>query len=393
MGQAILTFNAGSSTLKWALFEEEGCIARYRGCIDHLTEAPELSVFDAENRLQERVTIHYGKEHYESVFCFLLSWLGAQNWDLPVVAVGHRLVHSGLEFTEPVAINKEVLAKLEALIPLAPLHMPNQIEDIQSVEQFNPGLLQVACFDTSFHRSQSKIMRLFGLPQNLSNEGIVRYGFHGLSYASLVEILPEHTERAQGRAVLVHLGGGASACAVRNGQSVASTTGFSVLDGMMMGTRCGTLDPGVVVYLIEKKGLSVQKVRHLLYEESGLLGVSGLSADLRVLESSDDPNAQLALDLFCYRAASEIAALIPALSGIDLLVFTAGIGENSPLVRDKICSWLKFLGIALDTERNQENASRIHSSESRVEVLVLPTDEERAIAHATQRVFQEHRKL
>ncbi len=269
-------------------------------------------------------------------------------------------------------------------MPLAPLHQPHNLAAIRCVAASVPGLPQVACFDTSFHRTQDRLAQLFALPRALTEAGIVRYGFHGLSYEYIAGTLPTHlADRAEGRVIVAHLGNGASMCAMRERRSVATSMGFTALDGLMMGRRCGALDPGVLIHLVEQRGMEIGQVRHLLYEESGLLGVSGISNDVRLLEASTAPEASEALALFSYRAARELGALATSIDGLDAIVFTAGIGENSAKVRQLICARLGWLGVALDAESNAQHATRISTPASRVDVLVVPTDEEEIIARAT----------
>ena len=275
-------------------------------------------------------------------------------------------------------------------MPLAPLHHPHNLAAIRSVAASAPGLPQVACFDTSFHRTQDRLAQLFALPRALTEAGIIRYGFHGLSYEYIAGTLPGHLgDRAEGRVIVAHLGNGASMCAMKARLSVATSMGFTALDGLMMGRRCGAIDPGVLLHLIDERGMKMRELEHLLYQESGLLGVSGISNNMQVLQMSTAPEAREAIELFCYRAACELAALVATIGGLDAIVFTAGIGENSELVRSLICARLGWLGIALDTAANNRHATRISTTASDVDVLVVPTDEETIIASATQGLIME----
>ncbi|MDX1743809.1 MAG: acetate/propionate family kinase, partial [Ruegeria sp.] len=259
---------------------------------------------------------------------------------------------------------------------------------IRAVEKWRPETPQIACFDTSFHRTQPRLAQLFALPRDLTEQGIIRYGFHGLSYDYIASVLPEHLgQNASGRVIVAHLGNGSSMCAMKNRKSVATSMGFTALDGLMMGRRCGSLDPGVILYLMQAKGMTAPDIENLLYKESGLLGVSGLTNDVQDLQNSDDPNAQEAIALFCYRAASNLANLLPSIGGLDALVFTAGIGENSAQIRELICEQLGWLGVALDDASNKKNATRISTDRSRVEVFVLPTNEEAVIARACRELL------
>jgi acetate kinase len=356
MTDVILTLNAGSSTLKWGLFH-----------CDHQQEPV------AEGVLESHAV--------EDVFAQI-----QQNWpQLNIIAAGHRVVHGGRDFMQPVLLNADILAQLEALVPLAPLHLRPEIGIIKAVTAFNPALPQIACFDTAFHATQPPQSQWFALPRSYYEDGVMRYGFHGLSYAYIASQLPELTPKAQGRVVVAHLGNGASMCAMKDGKSVATTMGFSALDGLMMGTRSGSVDPGVVLYLMQQQGMSSEQVHTLLYKESGLKGVSGISHDVRLLEQSDAPEAAFALQLFSHIAASKMASLLPAIGGLDVLVFTAGIGEHSAGIREQICTQNRWLGIRLDDEANRKGATRISADDSAVEVYVLPTDEELMIArHVAQ---------
>lgn len=293
------------------------------------------------------------------------------------------MVHGGQHHAAPARVTDALLADLAALVPLAPLHQPHNLAAIRSVAALMPDLPQVACFDTSFHRTQSRLAQLFALPRAMADDGILRYGFHGLSYDYIASALPNHLgQGANGRVIVCHLGNGASLCAMKDRQSVATSMGFTALDGLVMGTRCGTLDPGVVLYLLDK-GWSATNITRLLYEDSGLLGVSGISNDMVILEASPAPQAQEAIDLFCYRAANQLAALVPALGGLDAIVFTAGVGEKSARVRKVICAQLHWMGVDLDVGANESNATRISPPDSTIDVLIIPTDEEAVIARAT----------
>jgi acetate kinase len=282
-----------------------------------------------------------------------------------------------------------VLEALERFVPLAPSHQPQNLAAIRAVARAAPGLPQVACFDTAFHRTQPAHAQHFALPRAMTADGIVRYGFHGLSYEYLADVLPAHAgERANGRVVIAHLGHGASLCALRGRRSVATTMGFTALDGLVMGTRSGALDPGVVLYLLQQKGMTAEAVSDLLYNRSGLLGVSGLSDDLRVLEADGSAAAEAAMDLFAYRAAREIGSLAAAIEGLDVLVFSAGIGERSPSMRARICAYSAWLGVAIDAQANAANRIRIGASGAAVDVFVIPTDEEFPIARSVLKLLR-----
>jgi len=304
--------------------------------------------------------------------------------------VGHRVVHGGVEFAAPVAIDASVLAKLESLCPLAPLHQPHNLAAIKAIKTQMPGLPQVACFDTAFHRHHPELADWFALPRRFYDEGIRRYGFHGLSYEYIASALPEVApEIAKARVVVAHLGSGASMCGLRDGRSQDSTMGFTALDGLPMGTRCGALDPGVVLHLNRAHGMDADAIERLLYHDCGLKGVSGISNDMRDLLASDDPKAAQAIDLFVWRICRELGALAAALGGLDGLVFTAGIGERSAEIRARVCARAAWLGIELDDKANRSGGPRISTSASKIAVYAIPTDEELMIARHTLAVLRQ----
>ncbi|AXI49168.1 acetate kinase (plasmid) [Sulfitobacter sp. SK012] len=388
MSGVILTLNAGSSSLKFAVFDASVTApktATIGGKITDIGRDPAFAARDAEGRALDKgllITLDPSLDH-EQLMALLLPWLSEHLGTQPLLAVGHRVVHGGQKFQKPTPITDEVLAALEVLAPLAPLHQPHNLAAIHAVSNWQPGLQQIACFDTSFHSGRERLAELFALPRVLSDEGIIRYGFHGLSYQYIAGVLPDHLgPLANGRVIVAHLGNGSSMCAMKDSKSAATSMGFTALDGLMMGRRCGTLDPGVVLYLMQAKGMNAAEVEDLLYRQSGLLGVSGISNNMQVLLQSDDPHAQEAVDLYCYRAASVLAGLVPAVGGLDVLVFTAGIGENAPDVRKKICDRLTWLGVTLNPDANAENAVEISAQHSSVRVLTLPTNEEAVVASA-----------
>jgi acetate kinase len=392
MTQVLLTLNAGSSSLKFAVFDRETLseTAQISGKFTGIGGAPAFTARDetgAPLDNAELETINADADH-EQLIARLFDWLEQHLGQMSLEAVGHRVVHGGRNFSVPTFINDEVLQELELLSPLAPLHQPHNLAAIRAVAKWRPGLPQIACFDTSFHRTQSRTAQLFALPRALSDEGVVRYGFHGLSYDYIAGVLPQYLgDRADGRVIVAHLGNGASMCAMHDRKSVATSMGFTALDGLMMGRRCGTLDPGVVLYLMQAKGMDATEIENLLYRKSGLLGVSGFSNNMQVLQQSDDPHASEAIDLYCFRAASILAGLVPSIGGLDALVFTAGIGENSALVRKNICDRLAWLGLELDSAENARDAACISQPQSRVKVLVLPTNEEAVVAKACQNLL------
>ena len=392
MIDAILVLNAGSSSIKFALYPAAQAdeTALVSGKIENISGNPDFMAHDAKgNSLAEDglEALKKGASH-ETFVGQLLEWLSHHHRGMKIAAVGHRVVHGGRLFGGPAIITEEVLVRLQELGSLAPLHQPHNLSAIRAVAAWAPDLLQVACFDTSFHRTLSRLAQLFALPRKLSDDGIIKYGFHGLSYEYIAGVLPKHLgAHASGRVVIAHLGNGASMCAMKNRRSVATTMGFTALDGLMMGRRCGTLDAGVVLHLIQNMQMAPQDVLHILYQEAGLLGVSGISNNMHVLQESNDPNAQEAIDLFCYRAACELCALIVPLEGLDAIVFTAGIGENSSIVRQKICARLGWIGVEIDETANKENATRINAPASNVDVMVIPTDEEAVIARSVQNLI------
>lgn len=391
---AIVSLNAGSSSIKFSLFALDGSGTPHLsagGKIEKIGIAPTLRArtIDGETLIARDWPDGANLTHAD-LLGELFAWAKAhplQSRD--IIAVGHRVVHGGLTFGAPCLVNDAVLTALDALCPLAPLHQPHNLAAIRAIAKLSPGLSQVACFDTEFHRGMPEVAARLALPRALHDQGIRRYGFHGLSYEFIARSLRKIDPAiASGRVIAAHLGNGASLCAMRNGQSVDTTMGFTALDGLMMGTRCGALDPGVVLHLQTQLGMTAAQVQDLLYNQSGLLGVSGLSSDMRTLEESGTVDAEEAIDLFCWRVARELGGLVSALGGIDGLVFTAGIGENDSAVRQRIVQRLQWLGIALDDDANRAGAQRISSADSGVAVLVIPTDEEQMIALHTLNVLK-----
>ncbi|TNJ43312.1 acetate/propionate family kinase [Phaeobacter sp. B1627] len=396
MKGVFLILNAGSSSLKFAVHEAGSPVTPplLRGKISGLGTTPVFSAQDnsgADIDPGALAALEPDSNH-ETLIADLLPWLASRIRGQPLVAVGHRVVHGGQHFDAPVLISPEVLRQLDTFVPLAPLHQPHNLAAIRAVAKWQPAIPQIACFDTSFHRSQNRLAELFALPRDLTNAGVVRYGFHGLSYEYIASILPDHLgERASGRMIVAHLGNGSSICALKDRKSAATSMGFTALDGLMMGCRCGTLDPGVILYLMQAKGMTAPVIEALLYTQSGLLGVSGISNDMHVLQDSDSPHAKEAIDLYCYRAACGLAGLLPSIGGLDGIVFTAGIGENSALVRRLICGHLSWLGISLNDDANDRNATAIGSTQSKVPVLVLPTNEEVIVARACHALLPDGR--
>lgn len=387
MDDYALVLNAGSSSLKFCVFqrpEGEGWRLEARGQIEGIGVAPQLSAKSGDGKSLVDEKLSTDVRDVPKALDTLADWLREKYGGSRVLAVGHRVVHGGAKFGAPVVINDEVLNDLRKLIPLAPLHQPYNLAAIEAVNERLPGVPQVACFDTGFHRGHQQVTDLVPLPHELYNAGLQRYGFHGISYEYIASVLPEVApEVAGGRVIVAHLGSGASMCAMKACKSVDSTLGFTALDGLCMGTRPGSIDPGVVLYLFQNLNLSVKEVETMLYKKSGLLGISGISNDMRNLLGNSEPSAQLAVDYFVYRAAKEIGALAAVLGGIDGLVFTAGVGENSAEIRQRICTASAWLGIELDADANARKATQISTSKSKVSVWVIPTNEELMIARHT----------
>jgi acetate kinase len=387
MDDYAVVLNAGSSSLKFCVYERpshEAWALAARGQIEGIGTSPQFSAKDGAGNVIDRHPLDQKVGDGRAALDSLAGWLRSRYGGARVVGVGHRVVHGGSRFTGPIVVTPDVLEELRKLVPLAPLHQPHNLAAIEAVSARLPGVPQVACFDTSFHRGQPAVAEVIPLPSEICQNGIQRYGFHGLSYEYIASMLPTVApEIATGRVIVAHLGSGSSLCALRNGKSVDSTFGFTALDGLCMGTRPGAIDPGVVLFLFQSLGLSAKSVETILYKKSGLLGISGISNDMRVLLESTDFGARLAVDYFVYRAAKEIGALASVLRGIDGMVFTAGIGENSADIRRRICEASAWLGLELDTAANERHDTRISRPASRVSAWVIPTNEELMIARHT----------
>ncbi|MGP0093322.1 MAG: acetate/propionate family kinase [Xanthobacteraceae bacterium] len=394
MSDAILVLNAGSSSIKFSLFAGHARPSRQGLICEGACEGIGHRVhFAAKDRAGASLVDQYlaqGTTH-EDALAALLRWLEAHFQDHRLVAAGHRVVHGGQLYTAPVRIDASVIAELRRLIPLAPLHQPHNLAAIAALSKLHPALLQIACFDTAFHHTQPEVATAFALPRRLAAEGIRRYGFHGLSYEYIASVLPDilGPAEADGRVVVAHLGSGASMCAMRRRKSMATTMSFTALDGLPMGSRCGNLDPGVVLYLIQEKGMTAQAVSDLLYHSSGLLGVSGISDDMRTLLASEDPHAANAVTLFVYRISRELGSLAAALGGLDALVFTAGIGEHAPEIRRRACEQAAWLGVRLDEVANAAGGPRITITGSTASVWAIPTDEDLMIARHIWRLIND----
>jgi acetate kinase len=389
MQGCVAVINAGSSSIKFAVYGGELYDTPvFRGQIEQLGLSPRLHVTDAKTQhVTERHWRAEELDHRTATQEILKTAISLLD-GAPVVGIGHRVVHGGMCFSTPVRVDNMVMAILETLTPLAPLHQPHNLEPIATIAEQAPHIPQVACFDTAFHRTQGELAQMFALPRKYTEAGIRRYGFHGLSYEYVVSQL-ENVEPKLGKAriVIAHLGNGASLCAVQHGSSVANTMGFTAVDGLMMGTRCGTIDPGVILYLMDACGMDARAIENLIYRQSGLLGVSGISSDMRTLRASPEPAAAEAIALFVYRVAREIGSLAAALAGVDALIFTGGIGENDAETRAAICERCGWLGLELDEIRNKHGAARISTDASPISAWVVPTDEERMVAQHTINVL------
>ena len=382
-----LVLNAGSSSLKFCVYRrgyEKDWQVAGRGQIEGIGTSPRLSAKDAQGAVLANNSLDASVADGHAAIDALASWLRSKWQGARVLGVGHRVVHGGVRYGQPVVMTGSILSDLHELIPLAPLHQPYNLAAIDGVFERLPDVPQVACFDTGFHSGHSPVAELIPLPRSICDPGLRRYGFHGLSYEYIASVLPDVAPGiAKGRVIVAHLGSGASMCALKGGKSVDSSFGFTALDGLCMGTRPGSLDPGVVLYLFQNLGRTAKEVETMLYKESGLLAISGISNDMRDLLGRSEPEAQLAVDYFVYRAAKEIGALTAVLGGIDALVFTAGIGENSPEIRRRICEASSWLGVDLDSQANDSGASRISTAQSKVSAWVVRTNEELMIARHT----------
>jgi len=391
MALGILTINAGSSSIKFALFELNGGLRQkptVSGQIDGIGASAKLIAKDPGGKHEVALDLVGGQEtQHQASLNFLLKWLRETQKGWNLAAVGHRVVHGGELFSAPTAVDRNIVEKLEQFNALAPLHQPHNLNGIRAIANILPDVPQVACFDTAFHRTNPPVAQAFAIPRALSAEGIKRYGFHGLSYEFIARALPEHSPRASGRVIVAHLGNGSSMCGMIDRKSMVSTMGFTAIDGLMMGTRTGAIDPGVLLYLMDNKGMGSRELTHLLYKESGLLGVSGISQDMRTLLASGAPEAEEAINLYCFRIVREIGSLAAAIGGIDALVFTGGIGEHAAEIRRRVCSRLAWLGLLLDDAANATDQLRISTPESGVDLLVIPTNEEWMIAHHAQNLL------
>jgi len=384
MADVIMVLNAGSSSIKFSAFDVEGKALELvtRGQVEGLFSSPHFVAFDAQGeKTGENAWGEGARLEHADAIAYLGAFLRGHGVGHRLIGVGHRVVHGGAHFTKPVLTNAHVLDELDKLTPLAPLHQPHNLKPIRIIAERNPGLPQVACFDTAFHADQAPLAQAFALPESITKNGVRRYGFHGLSYEYIASTLPDIApDAARGRTVVAHLGNGASLCAIHAGRSVASTMGFTAVDGLMMGTRCGNLDPGVILYLLDELGMNAREIEDLLYRRSGLLGVSGISGDMRALLASSDERARFAIDLYVYRIGRELGSMSAALQGLDAVVFTAGIGEHSKEIRQRVCEQAAWWGIELDAKANESGGPRISTASSKVSAWAIPTNEELMIA-------------
>jgi acetate kinase len=393
MANSIAVVNAGSSSIKFSLFADadNGLELKARGQVEGVYTAPHFVAKNgAGSVIAEKLWekgVHLG---HDGALDHLVGFVRSEFAQLRLAGVGHRVVHGGIEFGRPVRVDAKILSALETYVPLAPLHQPHNLSPIRLLLERLPEVAQVACFDTAFHRAQPPVTQLFALPKWLTERGVRRYGFHGLSYEYIAQALPEYDAKAaSGRTIVLHLGNGASMCAMTNGRSVASTMGFTAVDGLPMGTRSGNLDPGVLLYLMQELKMDSHAIEKLLYQESGLLGMSGLSSDMRTLEASAEPDAKMAIEVFAYRIGRELGSLAAAAGGLDAIVFTAGMGENSRSLRARVCRDAAWLGVELDGAANDANGPRISTRASRVAAWVIPTNEEMMIARHTRALLSE----
>jgi acetate kinase len=388
MADLILVINAGSSSIKFCAFDAGPAEPELvlHGQVEGLYTAARFKAKDAtgaaiaEHRWEPDPAFgHQGATEYIGDF------LRSHREEHRLVAVGHRVVHGGVQFTQPAVVTPAVIEALDKLTPLAPLHQPHNLAPIRILAQLRPDVPQVACFDTAFHRSQPEVAQAYALPAKITGLGVRRYGFHGLSYEYIASVLPGFSEQAAAGATLVaHLGNGSSLCALAGGKSMASTMGFTAVDGLPMGTRCGNIDPGVILFLMDYLKMDTRAIENLIYKQSGLLGVSGISSDMRTLLDSEDAHARFAVDLFIYRIGRELGSLAAATHGVDALVFTAGIGEHSALIRERVCREAGWLGVELDAVANAGGGPRISTPASKVSAWVIPTNEELMIARHTR---------
>ena len=393
MMEGILVANSGSSSIKFSLFavRPEGLELDIRGQIEGLFTSPRMTAKDKTDKtIFDQSWPAEAKLGHEGGIDQIVNFLRNELTDYRVIGIGHRVVHGGLTYTHPVRVDAEVLAQLERLIPIVPSHQPPNLAPIRRALERQPDIPQVACFDTAFHRTIPYVAQLYGLPMEMAEAGALRWGFHGLSYEYIASVLPHYDTRAAiGRTVVLHLGNGASMCAMKERKSMTTTMGFSGVEGLMMGTRSGTLDPGILLFLMDVKKMDAKAIEELIYKKSGLLGISGISSDMRALLASNEPRAKLAIDLFVYRIVRELGSMAAALGGLDAIVFTGGIGEHAAPIRERICHDSAWLGVQLDAKANEHGEARISTDGSHIHAWVIPTNEELIIASHTLRLLKD----
>jgi len=390
--EAILTLNSGSSSIKFAAYtKSKSVVCRiFSGMVDRITSEPYLRIKNAFDQVvfEQNLNIDLNKDDpYQSAIHTILNELHKN--DIQIIAAGHRMIHGGMRYRSATIVTDEVISVCESLIPLAPLHQPYNLKGVKILHEKFPQILQVLCFDTAFHTTCNAMSQLFAIPKWLHDDGVRRYGFHGLSYEYIVSQFDKYlaTKKRDKNIIILHLGQGASMCGVKNRKSFTTSLGFSALDGLMMGTRTGSFDPGAMLFLMQHYKMDHKQLERLLYKESGLLGVSGISSDMRTLLTVEDEGATLAIDLFVYRAAQWIGAIAAEMQGVDGLIFTAGIGENAAAIREKICNQVAWLGAKINQEKNAEHAATIHARGSKLAIHVIPTNEELTIAEHTLRLL------
>ncbi len=388
MTETILVINAGSSSIKIAVFDVKNLTLLFQAHLDLFSTPSFFTVKNQRDEIQyqQQYASNNHEDHYQAAIDQLMIWLKLMEQNYHLKAIGHRIVHGGDKYHEPTRINNAILAQLKKYIPLAPLHQPFNLAAIEKLNLFYQKIPQIGCFDTAFHAHHQQCETLFAIPTEFYKKGVKRYGFHGLSYDYIAHHLPD---KLGDKIIIAHLGQGASMCALQNKKSIATTMGFSALDGLIMGSRCGNIDPGILLYLLQEKNFSPSQLTHFLYKECGLLGVSGLSADMRTLHQSLEPAAKTAIDLFIYHVKLAMGSLIAALGGLDALIFTAGIGENDAEIREKICHSFRFLGMSIDEQANAHHQTFIQHEKSQIKILVIPTNEELMIAKYTRSLVSE----
>lgn len=380
----LVVINSGSSSIKFAAYDFDIKLKKsLNGHVENLNVSPVLKIFNAEGSVVKHQQFDRDFS-YDQFYKMLLAAFESNQFNYTVSAVGHRVVHGGANYQLPVLVNQQIIDNLKKLIPFAPLHQPYNIQAIESIYQSYPGLPQIACFDTAFHHTHPAVADRFGLPRKLSNEGVRRYGFHGLSYEYIVHKFSElNPNKSDEKIIVAHLGNGASICAIKNGKSIDSTMGFTALDGLVMGTRCGNLDPGVILFLLQNKNMSPREIEKMLYKESGLLGVSEITNNMKMLLENTTQSAHDAIDLYIYRIRRELGGLVAVLGGLDTLIFTGGIGENAWQIRERVCANFEWLNMLLDKKRNINNETIIHDDKSKIKIYMIPTNEEWMIAKHT----------